>query len=56
METTKNPRLTTSQETPVDHAPSENRKVDSALGVLFKSVFWFVLLPLLAILILKWLF
>jgi len=55
MDTKKIPSAVTPQEPPLPHAPQEKKQEDSGKSVLFKALFWFLVLPLLSTFLLKWL-
>ena len=54
MDTKKIPSAVTPQEPPLPHAPQEKKQEDSGKSVLFKALFWFLVLPLLSTFLLKW--
>jgi hypothetical protein len=55
MDTKKIPPVATPHEPPLSPSPQEEQKETSGKSVLFKALFWFLLLPLLSLFLLKWL-
>jgi len=55
MDTKKIPPVATPHEPFLPPSPQEEQKEESGKSVLFKALFWFIFLPLLSMLLLKWL-
>jgi hypothetical protein len=55
MDTKKIPLATTSPEVSGDSSPQKEQTEESGKSILFKSLFWFIVLPVAGLLVLKWL-